>query len=48
VLADAGAEKGGMQVRLHDGDPSIPAGRVRQEYALVVADRDAAGQPETG
>jgi 6-phosphogluconolactonase len=33
-----GAEKAGMLVRLRDGDPSIPAGRVRQDQALVIAD----------
>jgi len=29
--------------RLRAGDPSIPAGRVRPDSALVVADRAAAG-----
>jgi 6-phosphogluconolactonase len=38
-----GAEKVGMLVRLRDGDPSIPAGKVSQERALVLADRAAAG-----
>lgn len=42
-----GAEKGGMLVRLCDCDPSIPARWPRQEHALVLADRDAAGRPET-
>jgi 6-phosphogluconolactonase len=45
-----GAEKAGMLVRLRDGDLTIPAGRVRQDGALVLADRAAAGQtgvPET-
>jgi 6-phosphogluconolactonase len=37
-----GAEKAGMLVRLRDGDVTIPAGRVRQEHALVLADRAAA------
>jgi 6-phosphogluconolactonase len=37
-----GAEKAGMLVRLRNGDPSIPAGRVHQERALVLADRAAA------
>ncbi|HYY31518.1 MAG TPA: 6-phosphogluconolactonase [Chthoniobacterales bacterium] len=40
----AGSEKAGMLVRLRNGDPSIPAGRVRQDTALVLADRDAAKQ----
>ena len=37
-----GAEKAGMLVRLRDADVSIPAGRIRQEQALVMADRAAA------
>jgi 6-phosphogluconolactonase len=41
-----GSEKAGMLVRLRAGDPSIPAGRVRQDQALVVADRAAGGQPD--
>ena len=39
-----GAEKAGMLVRLRKGDVSIPAGRIRQDKALVLADRAAAGQ----
>jgi len=39
-----GSEKAGMFARLRNGDPSIPAGRVRQNQALVLADRAAAGQ----
>ena len=42
-----GSEKAGMIVRLRDGDASIPAGRVSQAHALVLADRDAAGRLET-
>ena len=42
-----GSEKAGMLVRLRDGDRSIPAGRVSRAHALVLADRDAAGQLET-
>jgi 6-phosphogluconolactonase len=38
-----GSEKAGMLLRLRDGDPSIPAGRVRRDQASVVADRAAAG-----
>ena len=34
-----GAGKVGMLNRLLDGDASIPAGRVRQDCALVIADR---------
>jgi len=37
-----GSEKVGMLARLRDGDVSIPAGRVRRDRALVVADRAAA------
>lgn len=36
-----GAEKAGMLRRLRAGDPTIPAGRVRQDCALVLADRAA-------
>lgn len=38
-----GAEKAAMLARLRAGDASIPAGRVRNEQAVVLADRDAAG-----
>jgi len=38
-----GKEKQGMLARLLDGDRSIPAGRVLREQAVIVADRDAAG-----
>lgn len=40
-----GAEKAGMLQRLRDADSSIPAGRVRQDQALVLADRAATGEP---
>jgi 6-phosphogluconolactonase/glucosamine-6-phosphate isomerase/deaminase len=39
-----GSEKVGPLGRLLDGDVSIPAGRVRRDRALVLADRAAAGQ----
>ena len=39
-----GAEKAGMLVRLMNGDPTIPAGRVRPDAAIVLADRAAAAQ----
>jgi len=38
-----GAEKAGMLTRLLASDVSIPAGRVRQDQALVLADRAALG-----
>jgi 6-phosphogluconolactonase len=38
-----GADKAAMLARLHASDPHIPAGRVSQQQALVLADRDAAG-----
>ena len=38
-----GADKRAMLGRLRAADASIPAGRVRQEQALILADRDAAG-----
>jgi 6-phosphogluconolactonase len=37
-----GAEKAGMLARLREGDARIPAGRIRQDNALVLADREAA------
>ena len=37
-----GAEKVPILARLRDGDTAIPAGRVRQDNALVLADRAAA------
>ncbi len=39
-----GKEKTEMLSRLRAGDVSIPAGRVRQDHALVLADRGAAGE----
>ena len=39
-----GSEKVEMLRRLHDGDTSIPAGRVHRDQALVLADLAAAGQ----
>lgn len=38
-----GKEKEPMLARLLEGDPSIPAGRISRNNALVLADRDAAG-----
>ena len=37
-------EKAGMLLRLCNGDPSIPAGRVSQDAALLLAERAAAEQ----
>jgi 6-phosphogluconolactonase len=37
-----GSEKAGMLARLRAGDAQIPAGRVRADHALVLADRAAA------
>ncbi|MGB9070332.1 MAG: 6-phosphogluconolactonase [Candidatus Acidiferrales bacterium] len=42
-----GSEKVEMLRRLRAGDPSIPAGRVRSEKALLLADRAATGQLAT-
>jgi 6-phosphogluconolactonase len=39
-----GSEKADMLRCLHEGDLSIPAGRVRRDFASVLADRAAAGQ----
>jgi 6-phosphogluconolactonase len=41
-----GSEKAGMLVRLENADVSIPAGRVRADDALILADRGAGGTPE--
>lgn len=43
-----GSAKSEMLSRLRDGDQSIPAGRVRQTQARVLADRDAAGLLKAG
>jgi 6-phosphogluconolactonase len=39
-----GSDKSQQLVRLRDADASIPAGRVRQDNAVVLADRAAAAQ----
>jgi 6-phosphogluconolactonase len=39
-----GADKVDALRRLRDGDPTIPAGRVETEHALVLADAGAAGE----
>src|SRR3989442_1713080 len=41
-----GKDKAGPLVRLRDADPSIPAGRVYQDQALVLADQAAAASLE--
>ena len=38
-----GGEKAEMLARLWEADRSIPAGRIRQDQAVVLADHDAAG-----
>jgi 6-phosphogluconolactonase len=43
-----GAEKVGPLKRMLAGDPTIPAGRVNQENALVLADRAAADKRDEG
>ncbi len=40
-----GSEKAGMLARLRTSDPSIPAGRVSHENAVIFADRAAASEP---
>jgi 6-phosphogluconolactonase len=42
-----GSDKVEALGRLHQGDASIPAGRVRRDEAFIVADRAAAGRLET-
>ena len=39
-----GKEKSAMLARLRDGDVSIPAGRVRQDNAFVLADASCRGE----
>jgi 6-phosphogluconolactonase len=39
-----GADKVAAFPRLRDGDPTIPAGRIARDQALLLADRAAAGQ----
>ena len=39
-----GEDKAAMLVRLSRADPAIPAGRVRQDHAVILADRAAAQQ----
>ena len=41
-----GGDKAGMLLCLRDGDQSVPAGRVCQDAAIVIADRAAAEQLE--
>jgi 6-phosphogluconolactonase len=38
-----GKDKAAALARLREGDPTIPAGRIRRDDALVLADRAAAG-----
>ena len=42
-----GAEKVAMLPRLRAADPGIPAGRIRQEQAVILADRAAEGLGES-
>jgi 6-phosphogluconolactonase len=42
-----GSDKAGALAKLVQGDASIPAGRVRQEQAVILADRAAAAQLDT-
>ena len=39
-----GADKVAAFPRLRDGDPTIPAGRIARDQALLFADRAAAGE----
>jgi 6-phosphogluconolactonase len=41
-----GGDKAEMLKRLCKGDPTIPAGRISQEHAIVIADIEAAGTPQ--
>ncbi len=44
----SGKDKGSALAKLRKADPSIPGGRVSQTQALLLADRDAAGEMTTG
>jgi 6-phosphogluconolactonase len=44
VWLATGREKAEMLARLYEGDDSIPAGRIRRDQALVLADPEAAGR----
>jgi 6-phosphogluconolactonase len=48
VWVVTGAEKAGPLARLRAADPSIPAGRVRPDRAVILADAAAAGQGQPG
>ena len=39
-----GADKTAALKKMRQADPSIPAGRIRQDQALILADKDATGQ----
>jgi 6-phosphogluconolactonase len=41
-----GKEKAAALARMRDGDPSIPAGRINHEHAIVFSDRAAASKLE--
>jgi 6-phosphogluconolactonase len=41
----AGSDRSAVLSRLRAGDPSIPAGRVNQEWATMIVDRTALGDP---
>ncbi len=43
-----GEAKAAMLARLCQGDPSIPAGRISRDQAVVLADQAAAGPPKPG
>ena len=42
-MGELTSDKRDALVRLRDADASIPAGRVRQENAVILADRAAVG-----
>jgi 6-phosphogluconolactonase len=44
----SGKDKVAALAKLRKADPSIPAGRINQTQALLLADRDAAGESTTG
>ena len=42
-----GKDKVAALARLREGDPTIPAGRIQRDNAMVLADQAAAGQLKT-
>ena len=46
LLSGCGQEKAAALARMRAGDPSIPAGRISHDHAIVLCDRAAAAKLE--